>query len=153
MEAYYVAKENGVWKSYMYNAETDKYAEFDPTQYEGITSAEQFKGALAQEASLSISFKSCYDKFTFDAEKNEYYCESIINLDLADEVYGDQNLAARKAHVKFEKGKISSISANYVMTDKDNTDAAALFEEVGDSYYFEITKINNTVPTKPSNIE
>ena len=159
MNAVYVGKEGDVWKAYLYDQDTHTYGEVDPTAEKvagkGPTATvQEFKNELAKEATLSISFKSCYDKFVYDEENKEYYCESIIYMDLDDSVYGaDYNLAARKAHVKFEKGKISSISAFFAPLRGADASAEEMFEQLGDTYHFSITKINSTVPAKPANIQ
>ena len=159
MDAAYVAKEGEEWKAYLYDAQTQTYGSCDPTTQKigGVgptATVKEFKDELAKQATLSISFKSCYDKFVYDEANKEYYCESIIYMDLDDSVYGpNYNLAARKAHVKFEKGKISSISAFFVTLETADADAEAAFAEAGDSMQFSITKINSTVPAKPTNIQ
>ena len=158
MGALYVGKEGDGWIALDYNPQTQKYAEVNPLEGSihgkgPFESYQAFKDSLASEATLSISFKSYYDKFTFDKEKNEYYCESIMFLDLNDEIYGTFNLAARKAHVKFEQGKLVSISAYYVGLESEDDDPEQLFEEFGDTYHFDITKINKTVVAKPTNLE
>lgn len=156
-EAFYVEKVNDVWSAYRFDDASEKYISYDPVEAQRAESVKEFKDKLASEASLFISFKTYYDKFVFDKEKNEYYCESIIAVDLDDNVYRSIDLAARKSHVKFEKGKIVSISAEYVCYNKEEvSDPALVFEEEakkGISNRFEFTDINKTVVKRPTNIE
>ena len=155
-ESYYVENANEVWKAYRFDGASRNYLPYDPVETGRAETVQQFKDKLASEASLFISFKNYYDKFVFDKDKGEYYCESIISVDLDDQVYKTMDLAARKSHVKFEKGKLVSISAEYVCVyANEGLSAEQVFEQTdkaGASYRFEIKDINKTVVTRPTNI-
>ena len=150
----YMEKSGSEWLAYRYKDESKMYESITIQELHGSIdlTIEEAKNRMVDEASLYVTFKNDYEKFTFDEENHEYYCEGIIRCDLSDEIYGEMDLAARKVHIKFEKGQLVSMAASYVCYE-DESKIQEYFEKVGDAYTFEITNIGRTVVQEPTNIK
>lgn len=147
----YIIKEDSVYKQYVYHPSLGKYVK--EKQDYGVEDYNHF----VNEGALYVSFKTLYEKFTFDENEHAYKCAEGLKCELKEEIYRGSYLVSYNTVVKFEEGKLVSMSGDYYFYRKidENTYvneavAAGICKEGEHVMSYKITDINRTVVTAPT---
>lgn len=144
----YLIKEGEVFKSYEYDSSKQTYVkrakDYDKSDYDNAVAG----------GSLYVSFKSFYDKFTYDETEKAYKCAESLKCELDESIYHGSYIMSYNNVVKFEEGKLVSMTADYDFYYHDNGEY--FNENFIDGVRiattsFDIVDINRTVVTAPTN--
>lgn len=144
----YLIKEGEVFKSYEYDNSKKTYVkrakDFDKSDYDSAVA----------EGSLYVSFKSFYDKFTYDETEKAYKCAESLKCELDESIYRGSYIMSYNNVVKFEEGKLVSMTADYDFY--SHYEGEYVNQNFSDGVRiattsFDIVDINRTVVTAPAN--